>query len=52
MDAEKLGLTDYHTVVKLPMDLGTVLSNLMKVVDGKAHYEGVSPVSVPVKQVN
>jgi hypothetical protein len=31
VDAEKLGLLDYHEVVKTPMDLGTVLSNLIKV---------------------
>ncbi|EKX45141.1 hypothetical protein GUITHDRAFT_108789 [Guillardia theta CCMP2712] len=30
VDAEKLGLPDYHIVIKRPMDLGTVKSNLEK----------------------
>lgn len=28
VDAEKLGLTDYHEIIKHPMDLGTVMSKI------------------------
>jgi hypothetical protein len=48
VDAEKLGLTDYHEVIKTPMDLGTVLSNVLRV---PTHYEGPNSAIRDVRQV-
>mmetsp|Transcript_6730 Transcript_6730/g.15536 ORF Transcript_6730/g.15536 Transcript_6730/m.15536 type:complete len:248 (+) Transcript_6730:130-873(+) len=40
VDAEKLGLLDYHTVIKEPMDIGTVKANLESgVVDSPEEFE-------------
>jgi len=50
VDAEKLGLTDYHEVIKTPMDLGTVLANLLRV-GGPPHYEGPNAAIRDVRQV-
>lgn len=38
MDAQLLGLTDYHEVIKHPMDLGTVkVSHLFKSIEDKKY---------------
>jgi len=48
VEAQKLGLTNYHDIVKTPMDLGTVLSNLMKI---PSVYEGPNAAMRDVRQV-
>jgi len=51
VDAEKMGLVDYHTIVKTPMDLGTVRNRIeVAGIDGSPVFQHPDEVAAEVRR--